>query len=194
MRRGLLFALGIATLLAAASAWTDRPVQAVAALATRPLAISALVVPAARDAVTGPTGAPVAWAEAAPEARSGHGLEDAKRDIFSPRPAPGRSPPLDLQVASVAAPLLPRSEAVPLAVPAAAPAPSPELRYIGRMTAVEGRQLLYMARGAAEFPVVEGQQLDGGYAVTSLSEDVVTLAHPTTGATATVRIPRDRTR
>ena len=205
MRRGLLMSLGAAAILAAATTWTDRPVRAVAAVAIERSAVVGGRENAPR--ATMETGAPVLAAFAAGR---GQGLDDAKRDIFGRRAEPPSPPaPASPAVASTAPPAVAStappasnvpnvpsqsaagSSAAPVAVVAV---PQMQLRFVGRMAAVDGSQWHYLARGASEFPVVTGQQLDEGYAVTSLSEEAVTLVHAPSGTAATVPIPRDRTR
>ncbi len=186
MRRGLLFSLGVAAMLAAASAWTDRPVQAVAAVN----GTSEMV--GVRGTTTRETTATANRGVAAPDAGRGHGLEDAKRDIFALRsdPMPSQPPPVVRQVT----PTVPSSAGNPGPAPRtviAAAAPSIGLRFVGRMAPVEGGPLFYMARGASEFAVVAGQKVDEGYTVMSVSDEAVTLVHEITGTTATVPIPRD---
>jgi hypothetical protein len=106
-------------------------------------------------------------------------LEPAVRDPFAP-PAP---PPVVVPVAKVVVP--PPSIAVPV-VPSA---PPHNLSFAGRMTAPDGRTLLYVSAGEGSMAIAVGQMLPNGYRVEAITEHAIELIYPPLNTTARLDLP-----
>lgn len=112
-------------------------------------------------------------------------IEAAKRDIFLPLPTIPAA-------ASQPKPVLPSVVVVtvpPPAPPAVPQAPPANARFLGSIVTPEGKKVVYLIRGDSAVPVVNGQRLDDGYIVESLTALAITLIYPPSGLRVVVPIP-----
>lgn len=105
-------------------------------------------------------------------------LESARNDPFV-LPAP----PTPV-IAKVAPP--------PVQVPPPTPqptAPPLNLRYTGRMTAPDGKQVVYVAYGETNLAIATGQSLPNGYRVDAITSRAVEFVYPPLNTTARLELP-----
>lgn len=166
--------LGVAVLLGLLNLFGPAPPTDPVGVVQRTGPAPAAVVPVAASAV-----ADAALPQPAPGPLERPMLEPAVRDPFA-SPAP---PPVVVPVAKVVVP--PPSIAVPV-VPSA---PPHNLSFAGRMTAPDGRELVYVSAGEGSMAIAVGQTLPNGYRVEAITEHAIELSYPPLNTTARLDLP-----
>lgn len=115
-------------------------------------------------------------------------MEPALRDIFA---GPSKMPagPVVQLAAPMPQPQVMRESLLqpsPVPLPVAPPV---TWRFLGRMSAPDGKSIVMIAREDVSVAVDVGAQLDDGYIVKILDSDKIRLTHPPTGTLADIPIP-----
>lgn len=119
-----------------------------------------------------------------PVSLPGYEFEPAQRDFLASQlPA---TPPKPMPAVA----LPPQAPPPVISPPVTAPQPpAMNLRYMGRMTAPDGRQLVYLAKNDSPLLIAAGDRLDGGYVVESIEDEAVTLVFSPLGTKVIVPTP-----
>lgn len=162
-RRRTYILIGIAIALAWMGARLPEPVQIVEAHTTR----NSAVFPGSEPGSI-PTPLPVRIERSM--------LPPATRDPFVMAPPP--APPASKQ---------PQPVNIPPPPPPSPPAVN--LSFIGRITAPDGKEVIYLAYGDASMPIAVGQTLANGYKVEAITGTAVELSYPSLNATTRIELP-----
>lgn len=173
MRRGLLWALTASVLLTAAALVGTEAPRVVSAIEPRvrerAQSLDEMSAAASLHAVT---------FERLPSSIPQLTVDAARRDPFASA------------AVAVTAVVVPAPAAVVALPPLADPSPPPiNLRFLGSMVSPGGQRFLYLARGDAAIEVKEGDHLDEGYKVESLTAENVTLVYPPLKTRLSIPIP-----
>lgn len=113
--------------------------------------------------------------------------------------APWSRPPLEAMLRDPFAPEAPKPVAVakppppappvPIAPPPPPQAPPLNLAFAGRMTAPDGKLVVYLTQGDSSFSISPGQNLPNGYRVDAITERAVEFSYPALNTTARLDLP-----